>query len=239
MEIARTDDVFSRNSSLAANNAIVVTKKSPLPKSSKWEYVRLNASIRCGRNQRDDVNRVSQVVSAGLTEDSSSSSPSSPISESDDGCVSGRFSFTVRIFPGQVPSDVEIGWVTPTFHSDVLRGTNGYRIGRHSVRLVDRCDGDETVSIRSAYVCTLSDLHTCLGDRPLSREVAVGCILDTDRREISYCINGKGVPVCRKKVGILIYVIIYKTAYSLVGCTGHCSFSCLFLPQLGTKSRPI
>lgn len=185
----------------------------------RWEYVRLNMCVYCGQAEKSRLSHQHSLdISAIQALDSDSDS-----NGDEDAIPCGQYSFSVRVFPGQSLSEVEVGWVTAGFRSPALPAMNGYRCAerRASLRRSDSAvrqtlsenDKDSfpteqlELKVRESYTCKLSSLCSCT-DRPMSRELMIDCILNTNQCTASFRVNGRrGLSLQPMKVQQIVWEI--------------------------------
>ena len=228
-------------------------KKNADPNSiPQWEYIRLNMCVSCGSGKENvfdqqhsfDVSALQGLDSSdlGLDEDATE-------------VPCGQFSFSIRIFPGQLLSEVEVGWVTAGFHSLAIPGMNGYRCSEHGATLRKNAssgynlggnDDKSGLKVREAYMCKLSSLCCSERDRPISRELVVHCVLDTKQCMAFFRLaecgrqrrdsESQSMKVC---VIMEALVISYWHGCILKGASRDNSFPSLFYSVFRSASCPI
>ena len=188
-----------------SGRALKLQRKSVDPNTSpQWEYVRLNMCVPCGQAGTSHLSQHGfDTAVVGLDSESD-------LEENEDATPVGQYSFSVQIFPGQSLSDIEVGWVTAGFRSPSLPAMNGYR-------RADRCatlkkqkhdkvlpgsnvrDSDMRMSlmrdklelkVKESYTCKVSSLCS-VANRPMSRDLVIDCILDTNECVASFRVNGR------------------------------------------------
>ncbi|XP_041353187.1 ryanodine receptor-like isoform X2 [Gigantopelta aegis] len=111
-----------------------------------------------------------------------------------------EYHFAVRIFPGQDPAQVFVGWVTPSFHFQ--ENTFDTKKIRHVI--VSTLDMDyklkSSVSRKNCYIVSAGDLQQRYADtsqdvssKRTSPGLAIGCFIDAGTGMLSFTVNGKEV----------------------------------------------
>ncbi|KAK0046902.1 ryanodine receptor 44F, partial [Biomphalaria pfeifferi] len=111
-----------------------------------------------------------------------------------------EYFYAVRVFPGQDPSNVYVGWVTPSFH--YYESTFDIKSVRHVV--VSTLDRDykpkQSVSRKNCYIMSAGDLQQRYADstqeiasKRSSPGLVIGCFIDTSTGVLSFTVNGKEV----------------------------------------------
>nr|KAG5704413.1 hypothetical protein BaRGS_024268 [Batillaria attramentaria] len=111
-----------------------------------------------------------------------------------------EYSYSVRIFPGQDPAQVWVGWVTPNFH--FMEKTFEMKKVRHVV--LSQLDMDyklkSSVSRKNCYMVSAGDLQQRYADanqemssKRASPGLVIGCFIDTATGTLSFTVNGKEV----------------------------------------------
>ncbi|XP_033127881.1 ryanodine receptor 2-like [Anneissia japonica] len=106
-----------------------------------------------------------------------------------------RYSFAVRILPGQEPGDVHVGWVSPNFHfmKDKFNALDTREVRVNTLNEIGVVQ--ESVKRRDCYMIAVgSFLDVGSGDgRPIATGVTVGCAIDVSSGELSFTINGRDI----------------------------------------------
>ncbi|XP_025103910.1 ryanodine receptor-like isoform X4 [Pomacea canaliculata] len=111
-----------------------------------------------------------------------------------------EYSYFVRIFPGQDPAHVWVGWVTPSFH--FMDKSFDTKKVRHVV--LSTLDMDykmkASVSRKNCYIMSAGDLQQRYADanqemssKRSSPGLVIGCFIDTATGTLSFTVNGKEV----------------------------------------------
>ncbi|XP_070180339.1 ryanodine receptor-like isoform X4 [Littorina saxatilis] len=111
-----------------------------------------------------------------------------------------EYSYSVRIFPGQDPAHVWVGWVTPSFH--FMEKSFEMKKVRHVV--ISQLDMDyklkSSVSRKNCYLMSAGDLQQRYADsnqemssKRASPGLVIGCFIDTASGTLSFTVNGKEV----------------------------------------------
>ncbi|BFZ07812.1 hypothetical protein BsWGS_10847 [Bradybaena similaris] len=111
-----------------------------------------------------------------------------------------EYYYAVRVFPGQDPANIYVGWVTPGFH--YFENTFDIKSVRHVV--ISTLDRDyklkQSVSRKNCYIMSAGDLQQRYADS--SQEMAskrsspglvIGCFIDAATGILSFTVNGKEV----------------------------------------------
>ncbi|XP_053408017.1 ryanodine receptor-like isoform X6 [Mercenaria mercenaria] len=112
-----------------------------------------------------------------------------------------EYYYSVRIFPGQDPSQVFVGWMTPGFHS--MDQHFDTRKVRHTVVSVldDEFRIKSSVGRKNCYMVCAGDLQQRYGggdsqdvsSKRASPGLLIGCTVDTATGVLSFSVNGKEV----------------------------------------------
>ncbi|XP_052768471.1 ryanodine receptor 2-like isoform X9 [Mya arenaria] len=112
-----------------------------------------------------------------------------------------EYFYSVRIFPGQDPSQVYVGWMTPGFHN--LEKSFDTKKNRHAV--VSLLDQDfrikTSVGRKNCYMVCAGDLQQRYGNsssqdvssKRASPGLLIGCTIDTSTGVLAFSVNGKEV----------------------------------------------
>ncbi|XP_071962240.1 ryanodine receptor 2-like isoform X3 [Antedon mediterranea] len=107
-----------------------------------------------------------------------------------------RYSFAVRILPGQEPGDVHVGWVTPNFH---FMSEKFNHVDTREVRvntLGETGVVQESVKRRDCYMIVVGnflDLAGSTDNRRMATGVTVRCAIDVSSGELSFTVNGRDI----------------------------------------------
>ncbi|XP_072031407.1 LOW QUALITY PROTEIN: ryanodine receptor 2-like [Amphiura filiformis] len=124
----------------------------------------------------------------------------SDISEVDsiDVAMATKYYFAVRVFPGQDPADVNVGWVTPSYHHHNsafdLRKTQEVRVNT----LNDNGGVQDSTKRRDCFMICVGDFMDMLTSpegRRLSSGLVIGCTVDTSSGDLTYTVNGREIGV--------------------------------------------
>ncbi|KAL4003146.1 RIH domain family protein [Acanthocheilonema viteae] len=100
-----------------------------------------------------------------------------------------EFYYAIRIFPGQDPANVWVGWVTPKYHFYAERFATGEAVRRCKFQEINKnVNEGESIEYRNCYVMNAAELLQSVPD-PGNTKVSgllVGCIIDTSIGELSF-----------------------------------------------------
>ncbi|XP_041469245.1 ryanodine receptor 2-like isoform X1 [Lytechinus variegatus] len=122
----------------------------------------------------------------------------SDISEADsiDLSMMTKFYFSVRIFPGQDPTDIHVGWVTPGYHH-YSPHFDPSKTSEVTVNMLGENGGiQETSKRRDCFTVCVGDHMDLLitpEGRRISSGLVVGCIVDASNGELNFTINGRDI----------------------------------------------
>ncbi|XP_069116591.1 ryanodine receptor-like isoform X2 [Argopecten irradians] len=111
-----------------------------------------------------------------------------------------EYNFSVRIFPGQDPAQVFVGWVTPGFHFN--ESNFEMKKTRHVVLSVldNNYAIKQSVSRKNTYMVSAGDLQQRYGgtnqemsSKRSSPGLVIGCYIDISTGILSFSVNGKEV----------------------------------------------
>lgn len=104
-----------------------------------------------------------------------------------------EYYYGVRIFPGQDPATVWIGWVSPQFHhhsnsfnaSEAVRKIRWNELDHHGIP-------SESVEYRNCYMLNAADLLNAVSDGTNTKVsgLLIGCVVDTSIGELSFSAAG-------------------------------------------------
>ena len=135
-----------------------------------------------------------------------------PIMESDDMELQAiidyvdEYYYGVRLFPGQDPSKVFVGWTSSRFHlvSEKLEKPFGIDLISQCTLINTTSDGSIVSSLvrKDAYVLSAADLNQSIisndpeggAAKSMANGLLLGCIVDLSTGVLSFCVNGKEVP---------------------------------------------
>ncbi|KAL4707078.1 hypothetical protein ACJJTC_011404 [Scirpophaga incertulas] len=107
-----------------------------------------------------------------------------------------EYFYGVRIFPGQDPTHVYIGWVTTQYHLH-SKDFNQNKVMKSSVIITDEYDRImESVNRQSCYMVRADELYNevvseTAGAKGASQGMFVGCSVDTSTGTVSFTCEGK------------------------------------------------
>ncbi|CAG9530378.1 unnamed protein product [Cercopithifilaria johnstoni] len=100
-----------------------------------------------------------------------------------------EFYYAIRIFPGQDPANVWVGWVTPKYHFYAERFLTGEAVRRCKFQEMNKnVNEGESLEYRNCYVMNAAELMQSVPD-PGNTKVSgllVGCLIDTSIGELSF-----------------------------------------------------
>uniref|UniRef100_A0A915DIR8 B30.2/SPRY domain-containing protein n=1 Tax=Ditylenchus dipsaci TaxID=166011 RepID=A0A915DIR8_9BILA len=129
-----------------------------------------------------------------------------------------EYYYGVRIFPGQDPANVFVGWVTPQFHS--------YSQSFNVNDAVRKCRFNEldhqgitagSVEYRNCYVLNALDLLNAVSDSANTKVsgLLIGCLIDISVGELSFMAAGQDTGMKFKlEPGALLYPAVFVTPTS-------------------------
>ncbi|KAK3736855.1 hypothetical protein RRG08_000604 [Elysia crispata] len=111
-----------------------------------------------------------------------------------------EYHFAVKVFPGQDPNNIYVGWVTPSFHYN--ESTFDIKSIRHVI--VSTLDSDyrpkQSVSRKNCYIMSAGDLQQRYADssqemasKRASPGLTIACFIDASTGVLSFTVNGKEV----------------------------------------------
>ena len=109
-----------------------------------------------------------------------------------------EFYYGVRIFPGQDPAQVHVGWVTPQYREFASE----FDVRRVRNVVVCSLDADyqlrSSVSRKNCYVVSAGDLHSRYGHneeqgKRMTPGLLIGCHVDTSTGLLGFTVNGNEV----------------------------------------------
>eukprot|EP00057_Strongylocentrotus_purpuratus_P017396 XP_011671870.1 PREDICTED: ATP-dependent RNA helicase SUPV3L1, mitochondrial [Strongylocentrotus purpuratus] len=144
--------------------------------------------------------RLAKLVSMGSSFDvfSKSIDIMSDISEADsiDLSMMTKFYYSVRIFPGQDPTDIHVGWVTPGYHHYAPH-FDPSKTSEVTVNMLGENGGvQESSKRRDCFTVCVGDHMDLLitpEGRRISSGLVVGCVVDACNGELYFTINGRDI----------------------------------------------
>ncbi|KAK6049337.1 SPRY domain protein [Cooperia oncophora] len=120
-----------------------------------------------------------------------------------------EYYYGVRIFPGQDPSQVWVGWVTTQYHF-YSTSYQRNRVERRCVYTETTGANQENLEYRNCYMMNAADLLSHVPDVTNTKDgnlmqvsgTLIGCIVDTSVGELSFQVAGQDTGV-RFKVRLL------------------------------------
>ncbi|XP_070577063.1 ryanodine receptor 2-like isoform X7 [Ptychodera flava] len=150
-------------------------------------------------NQPPKLSKLTSIGGGGSFDMYKSVDMTSDISENDsmDINLSTKYYYSIRVFPGQDPTCVYVGWVTPGYHyynssfeSDKMREV--------VINVLNEGGAvQESLKRRDCFMICVGDYMDLLmtqDGRRLSSALVIGCIIDVSCGEISFTMNGKDIP---------------------------------------------
>lgn len=115
-----------------------------------------------------------------------------------------EYYYGVRIFPGQDPSSVFVGWATARFHLSNARMNKPFNSKSISQCALISTDSDGSIVSnivrKSSYMISAAELVQFAIDsdanssKRMNNGLLIGCIVDLSTGVISFCVNGKEAP---------------------------------------------
>ncbi|GMS80971.1 hypothetical protein PENTCL1PPCAC_3146, partial [Pristionchus entomophagus] len=126
-----------------------------------------------------------------------------------------EYYYGVRIFPGQDPANVWVGWVTPQYHyyHDTFVGSIGVRRCRFN-ELDHHHVTSESVEYRGCYVVNAAELLANISDAGSTKVTGtlIGCVIDTSMGELSFQAAGQDTGVKFKlEPGAMLFPAAFVT----------------------------
>lgn len=113
-----------------------------------------------------------------------------------------EYFYGVRVFPGQDPTHVYVGWVTTQYHS-FTKDFNQNQVLKASVVIVD--DYDQVVDYIDRQTCYMvradelyNEVNQEASGKAASQGMFIGCFADAATGIISFTCEGKGTRHCYK-----------------------------------------
>ncbi|EJD76290.1 ryanodine Receptor TM 4-6 family protein [Loa loa] len=100
-----------------------------------------------------------------------------------------EFYYAIRIFPGQDPANVWVGWVTPKYHFYAERFVIGEAVRRCKYQEINKnVNEGESLEYRNCYVMNAAELLQSVPDSGNTKVsgLLIGCIIDTSIGELSF-----------------------------------------------------
>uniref|UniRef100_A0A914PXF9 B30.2/SPRY domain-containing protein n=1 Tax=Panagrolaimus davidi TaxID=227884 RepID=A0A914PXF9_9BILA len=129
-----------------------------------------------------------------------------------------EYYYGVRIFPGQDPANVWVGWVTPQYHSysTTFNATEAVRKCRFS-DLDQHGVTAETTEYRNCFMLNAMELLNAVPDA-INTKVSgllIGCVIDTSIGELSFYAAGQDTNMKFKlEPGAMLYPAVFVTPTS-------------------------
>ncbi|VDK67237.1 unnamed protein product [Onchocerca ochengi] len=105
-----------------------------------------------------------------------------------------EFYYAIRIFPGQDPANVWVGWVTPKYHFYAERFITGeaVRICKYQEMNKNVNEG-ESLEYRNCYIINAAELLQSVSDAGNTKVsgLSIGCIIDTSIGELSFLVSNQ------------------------------------------------
>ncbi|GMR59737.1 hypothetical protein PMAYCL1PPCAC_29932, partial [Pristionchus mayeri] len=126
-----------------------------------------------------------------------------------------EFYYGVRIFPGQDPANVWVGWVTPQYHyyHDNFVGSIGVRRCRFN-EMDHHHVTSESVEYRGCYVVNAAELLSNISDAGSTKVTGtlIGCVIDTSIGELTFQAAGQDTGVKFKlEPGAMLFPAAFVT----------------------------
>ncbi|XP_078000970.1 ryanodine receptor 2-like [Glandiceps talaboti] len=144
--------------------------------------------------------KLSKLTSGGSFDMYRSVDLTSEISENDsmDINLSTKYYYSVRVFPGQDPTCVYCGWVTPGYHFY----NSSFEVDKTREVVINVLNEGGTIQDslkrRDCFMICVGDYMELLmtqDGRRLSSGLVIGCLVDVSSGEITFTMNGKDIPL--------------------------------------------
>ncbi|KAI6237110.1 hypothetical protein M3Y95_00230500 [Aphelenchoides besseyi] len=126
--------------------------------------------------------------------------------------------YGVRIFAGQDPANVWIGWVTPQFHSHASNFNESEAVRKCRFAEMDHHGiPTESVEYRNCYMQNAAALLNTMSDGTNTKVsgLLIGCVVDTSVGELSFLVAGQDTGLKFKlEPGALLYPAVFVTPTS-------------------------
>lgn len=136
--------------------------------------------------------------------------------------------FGLRIFPGQDPSSVYVGWVTPQYHSYVSSFKNSQAVRSCKFSELEYSSSGlsmpmESIEFRNCYLLNAGELLTCVNDTTNTKVtgVLIGCVIDTSAGELSFYVEGQDTG---RKFRLEAGLMLYPAAFVIPTSSEVCQF---------------
>uniref|UniRef100_A0A0M3IA50 B30.2/SPRY domain-containing protein n=1 Tax=Ascaris lumbricoides TaxID=6252 RepID=A0A0M3IA50_ASCLU len=120
-----------------------------------------------------------------------------------------EFYYGVRIFPGQDPASVWVGWVTPKYHFHALDFNASEAVRRCRFQEMDQYGNSiQSLEYRNCYVMNAAELLQSVPDAANTKVsgLLIGCIIDTSIGELSFLAAGQDTGIRFKlEPGAMLY----------------------------------
>ncbi|VDM37968.1 unnamed protein product [Toxocara canis] len=120
-----------------------------------------------------------------------------------------EFYYGVRIFPGQDPASVWIGWVTPKYHFHSPNFNLSEAVRRCRFQEIDQYGNSmQSLEYRNCYVMNAAALLQAVPDAANTKVsgLLIGCIIDTSIGELSFLAAGQDTGIrFRLEPGAMLY----------------------------------
>uniref|UniRef100_A0A0N4ZPH7 Ryanodine receptor 44F n=1 Tax=Parastrongyloides trichosuri TaxID=131310 RepID=A0A0N4ZPH7_PARTI len=135
--------------------------------------------------------------------------------------------YGLRIFPGQDPSSVYVGWVTPQYHSHVSSFKNSQAV--RSCKFAElELSGmltmpNESIEFKNCFLLNAGELLTCVNDTTNTKVtgVLIGCVIDTAAGELSFYVEGQDTG---RKFKLEAGLMLYPAAFVIPTSSEVCQF---------------
>ncbi|KAM3723537.1 Ryanodine receptor [Dirofilaria immitis] len=197
-EIKRTTGILA-NGQVASADAISAKSVSPsilkddqdMPRSGPGRYRRLITSGKSKKNKNEGLERrrpsfvaLEQNIAVEGSVPSDDMRAMIELSDKID-----EFYYAIRIFPGQDPANVWVGWVTPKYHFYAERFVTGEAVRRCKYQESNKnVNEGESLEYRNCYVINAAELLQSVPDAGNTKVsgLLIGCIIDTSVGELSF-----------------------------------------------------
>ncbi|VDN03294.1 unnamed protein product [Thelazia callipaeda] len=129
-----------------------------------------------------------------------------------------EFYYAVRIFPGQDPGNVWVGWVTPKYHFYAERFVAAEAVRCCKYQDINKRENESGgLEYRNCYVMNAAELMQSVPDSGNTKVsgLLIGCIIDTSIGELSFLASGQDTGFRFKlEPGAMLYPAVFVTPTS-------------------------
>ncbi|VDK18241.1 unnamed protein product [Anisakis simplex] len=120
-----------------------------------------------------------------------------------------EYYYGLRIFPGQDPANVWVGWVTPKYHFHANNFNASEAVRRCRFQEIDQYGGSmQSLEYRNCYMMNAASLLEAVPDTGNAKVsgILIGCIIDTSIGELSFLAAGQDTGIRFKlEPGAMLY----------------------------------